>query len=445
MEAFLGSRVSEEVFCAAEAPKELLGYGSAGRLAFGYPESAGFLWSGAGSAGEKVFYGWNQRRLRLACPAAKLQTEYLRATPEILCPEIRIPKQQALYWFFLDTISSVNAIHWYGRKETPMFHLDAIWSRSAVIGRILTDKIVRGGSRERGVKFLKLLAEQIWALTTWMPFCNRRPDKHILKISDSPIRSTVDASGGKEFKLALKDPEKDRTQIFIRTLTGKTICKQIWTGLLIKNIKDEIQADMGIPSNLQSLIHEGKILQDNFSVRHYGIGRDSTIIISTRLRGGSSGSGPKGSGFFKDVVKGKGEVKKPSPSPDLPGPYIVEQRTQTPALQIDLPEVKKIHSDLASLAVICRFNGFWPKTDALRQWIFSTWTTNCDIHLCSKGFFIVKFDTAKEKDYALHEGPWFWGNAGLFMTPWFPGFDPSTMVVSKMSVWVRLHNLPLHF
>lgn len=62
-----------------------------------------------------------------------------------------------------------------------------------------------------------------------------------------------------------------------------------------------------------------------------------------------------------------------------------------------------------------------------------------------KGFFIVKFDTVEGKDHALHEGPWFWGNAGLFTTPWFPGFDPSSMVVSKMPVWVRLHNLPLHF
>lgn len=267
-----------------------------------------------------------------------------------------------------------------------------------------------------------------------------------MQISDSPNRSITEVSGGKESKLALKDPEQDRIQIFIRTLSGKSICKKIWTGQLIKNIKDEIQADLGIPSNLISLIHAGKILQEHSTAQYYGIGRDSTIIINTRLRGGSAGSGPKGIGSFKDAVKGKGEVKnKPSPSPDLPGPYIVEQRTQTPALQIDLPEVKKFHSDLASLAVICRFNGFWPKTDALRQWIFSTWTSNCDIHFCSKGFFIVKFDSVKEKDFALYEGPWFWGNAGLFMTPWFPGFDPSTMVVSKMSVWVRLHNLPLHF
>lgn len=31
------------------------------------------------------------------------------------------------------------------------------------------------------------------------------------------------------------------------------------------------------------------------------------------------------------------------------------------------------------------------------------------------------------------------------MIPWFPGFDATTMVVLKMLVWVRLHNLPLHF
>jgi len=95
--------------------------------------------------------------------------------------------------------------------------------------------------------------------------------------------------------------------------------------------------------------------------------------------------------------------------------------------------------------VICRFNGFWTKPKALSQWIYSIWIENCDIHLYSKGFFIVKFYTVNDKEYALNEGPWFWGNAGLFMTSWFPEFDPNTMVVSKMPMWVKLYNLPLHF
>lgn len=245
--------------------------------------------------------------------------------------------------------------------------------------------------------------------------------------------------------LATKDPGLEVIQIFIRTLSGNTICKQIRTGMLIKNLKDEIQELLGISASLLSLVYAGHILQEKFTVQHYGIVRDSTIFLSMRL-GGSFGSSSKGTGSFKDVVKGKGEAtNKPAPTKDLPGPYIVEQRKQTPVLTIDLPEVNNFHADFSSLAVICRFNGFWPKTDALRQWIFSTWSTNFDIHLCSKGFFIVKFDTVKEKEHVLHEGPWFWGDAGLFMTPWFPGFDPSSMVVFKMPAWVRLHNLPLHF
>lgn len=31
------------------------------------------------------------------------------------------------------------------------------------------------------------------------------------------------------------------------------------------------------------------------------------------------------------------------------------------------------------------------------------------------------------------------------MSPWFSEFDANIMVVSKMPVWFRLHNLPLHF
>jgi len=55
----------------------------------------------------------------------------------------------------------------------------------------------------------------------------------------------------------------------------------------------------------------------------------------------------------------------------------------------------------------------------------------------------LKFDT--DMDYALEELPWFWGSVVLFMIPWFAIFDANTMVVSKMSVWVKLHNLALYF
>ena len=59
---------------------------------------------------------------------------------------------------------------------------------------------------------------------------------------------------------------------------------------------------------------------------------------------------------------------------------------------------------------------------------------DCEIHLCSKGFFIVNFSSSEDKDTILKEGPWFWGSTGLFITPWFLEFDANTMEVTKMPV-----------
>lgn len=51
-----------------------------------------------------------------------------------------------------------------------------------------------------------------------------------------------------------------------------------------------------------------------------------------------------------------------------------------------------------------------------------------------------------DEDYQkyLTEGPWFWDSVGLFLTPWFPDFDPSSATITKLPIWVRLPNLPAH-
>lgn len=56
----------------------------------------------------------------------------------------------------------------------------------------------------------------------------------------------------------------------------------------------------------------------------------------------------------------------------------------------------------------------------------------------------MAFDLNEDYQKALTGGPWFWGSAGLFLTPWFPDFDPSTAVITKIPIWVRLPNLPAH-
>lgn len=54
------------------------------------------------------------------------------------------------------------------------------------------------------------------------------------------------------------------------------------------------------------------------------------------------------------------------------------------------------------------------------------------------------FDLNEDYHKALMGGPWFWGSAGLFRTPWFPDFNPSTVVITKIPIWVNLLNLPAH-
>lgn len=63
----------------------------------------------------------------------------------------------------------------------------------------------------------------------------------------------------------------------------------------------------------------------------------------------------------------------------------------------------------------------------------------------AKGFFVFQFDKQEDMEYIINESPWFGGRAGLFIAPWFLAFDATTMVVTKMLVWVRLHNIPLPF
>lgn len=159
-----------------------------------------------------------------------------------------------------------------------------------------------------------------------------------------------------------------------------------------------LQERMGIPARIQTIIYVVKVLHDNYKLQDYNIGHYSTIFLNTRLLGGCPKASSKGITYFKDAVKRKMESQQqPYNHPTSPNPYIMKQMTQVPSLTINFPEVNEIHDEFISKVVICRVNALWPKSKALHQWIFSTWTTNCDIHLCSKDLFIVKFDTKKDK------------------------------------------------
>ena len=80
-------------------------------------------------------------------------------------------------------------------------------------------------------------------------------------------------------------------QIFVTTITGRTITLEIEPADDIAGVKSKLHALENIPPDQQRLLHEHTVLEDRRCLSYYNIRKEARLRLVLRARGGCGNLG----------------------------------------------------------------------------------------------------------------------------------------------------------
>ncbi|KAH9303559.1 hypothetical protein KI387_044440, partial [Taxus chinensis] len=81
----------------------------------------------------------------------------------------------------------------------------------------------------------------------------------------------------------------------------------------------------------------------------------------------------------------------------------------------------------------------------IRNWCETQWGSGLSIRSLEKGFFLVLFRSAAQKNDTMERKNFLLSDSGLVIRDWEPLFDCNRADADGHQVWIRLYSLPSEF